>query len=152
MSSSARTSYRLLLLCSILLGTAGLACASETPTTLDGATVIDAGKAKSLIESGVPLFDVRVANEYAEAHIKGAKSVPYKEKSVKAVNFDPTMDSFDLTKLPANKMGPLVFSCNGPECWKSYKASVVSLKAGYKKIYWLRGGFPEWKAKGFPIE
>jgi rhodanese-related sulfurtransferase len=143
--------FSLLMLCLFLLAAAVFA-AAETPTTLKGATVVDAPKAKSLMESGVPMFDVRVANEYAEAHIKGAKSVPYKEKSAKAVDFDAKEDSFDLAKLPANKTGALLFSCNGPECWKSYKASITAIKAGYSKVYWFRGGLPEWKSKGFPVE
>jgi rhodanese-related sulfurtransferase len=100
----------------------------------------------------VLVVDARVANEYAEAHIKGAKSIPYKEKSVKAREFDSSLDSFDLAKLPASKAAPVIFYCNGTECWKSYKASVVSVRAGYTKVYWLRTGIPDWKSKGLPIE
>ena len=106
---------------------AGFAVAAETPTSLQGTTVVDASKAKQLMESGVPVIDVRVANEYAEAHIKGAKSIPYKEKSAKAINFNASEDSFDLGKLPTDKMSPFIFYCNGPECWKSYKASVMAV-------------------------
>jgi len=29
---------------------------------------------------------------------------------------------------------------------------VTAIKAGYTKVYWFRGGFPEWKGKGFPTE
>jgi len=126
--------------------------ASETPASLAGATLVNAEKAKQLVDSGTPIIDTRVANEYAEAHIKGAKSVPYKEKSAKAVDFDAAMDTFDLTKLPADKNAPIIFYCNAGECWKSYKASVVAMKSGYKKVYWFRGGIPEWKAKGYPVE
>jgi rhodanese-related sulfurtransferase len=46
----------------------------------------------------------------------------------------------------------MIFYCNGAECWKSYKSSVVAVKAGYKNVYWLRDGIPEWKAKGLPVE
>lgn len=126
--------------------------AAETPESLAGATVITAEKVKELQAKGAVVVDTRVANEYAEAHIKGAISVPYKEKSAKAVDFDASQDKFDLAKLPADKNAPIVMYCNGPECWKSYKASKVAVGEGYKKIYWFRGGFPEWKAKGFPTE
>ncbi len=125
---------------------------ADTPDSLKGATTVDAAKAKSLIDSGVMVVDSRVANEYAEAHIKGAINVPYKEKSAKAVNFDAKQDSFDLGKLPADKSTPIVIYCNGPECWKSYKASTEAIKAGYKTVYWFRLGIPEWKAKGYPTE
>jgi rhodanese-related sulfurtransferase len=126
--------------------------AAETPTSLAGVKVVSAEEAKKLQDSGVPLIDTRVAAEYAEKSIKGAKSVPYREKSAKAVNFDAGQDQFDLAKLPGDKNAPVVFFCNAGECWKSYKASVVAQKAGYTKIHWFRGGMPEWTAKGLPTQ
>jgi rhodanese-related sulfurtransferase len=138
-------------MCTFVLMSAA-AFAADTPTSEKGIVVVDPLKAKSLMDGGVMMIDARVANEYAEAHIKGAKSIPYKEKSAKARDFDASMDSFDLTRLPADKMAPFIFYCNGTECWKSYKASVVSVRAGYKKVYWLRTGIPDWKSKGLPIE
>jgi rhodanese-related sulfurtransferase len=126
--------------------------AGDTPASLDGATVVTADKAKSLMEGGAVMIDSRVANEYADGHIKGAHSVPYKEKSAKAADYDATQDSFDLAKLPGDKGAAVIFACNGAECWKSYKAAHAAVKAGYKKVFWFRGGFPEWKAKGYAVE
>ena len=128
------------------------AVAADTPGSLSGVTLVSAEQAKKLMDGGVPIVDTRVANEYAELHVKGAMSVPYREKSAKAANFDPKEDSFDLAKLPADKNASVIFYCNAGECWKSYKASKVALDAGYKKVNWLRGGIPEWKAKGYPVE
>lgn len=136
----------------LLAGTFSFAIAAETPPTLEGATVVTAEQVKQLMEKSTPVIDTRVANEYAEEHIKGAKSVPYKEKSAKEKNFDASQDSFDLAKLPQDKAAPLVFYCNAGECWKSYKASVTAIKAGYKKVHWFRGGMPEWKNKAYPTE
>ena len=51
-----------------------------------------------------------------------------------------------------DKNAPLIFACNGGECWKSYKASVWAANQGYRNVYWFRGGFPEWKAKDLPME
>jgi len=126
--------------------------AADTPPSLEGVTVVTAEQAKKMVEGGVPIIDTRVANEYVESHIKGARNVPYKEKSAKAANFDPKEDSFDLAKLPADKGASVIFYCNAGECWKSYKASKSATVAGYKKVNWLRGGIPEWKAKGYPVE
>lgn len=131
---------------------AGAASASETPATLDGVKVVSAQQAKQMLDRGVPFIDARVAAEYAEKTIKGAKSVPYREKSAKAVDFDRAQDQFDVSKLPADKGAPLVVFCNAGECWKSYKASVVARDAGYKEVHWLRGGMPEWIAKGLPTQ
>lgn len=124
----------------------------QTPESLPGATVVTAEKAKAMVEKGTLIVDTRVANEYVEQHIKGAVSVPYKEKSEKSVNYDPAFDSFDLSRLPADKNTPMIMYCNAGECWKSYKSSKAAIKAGYKNVYWLRGGIPEWKARGFPVE
>lgn len=128
------------------------AFAGTTPNNLPGATVIDAAKAKLLMEAGAMMIDARVANEYAELHIKGARNIPYKEKSEKTVAYDSTLDSFDLAQLPVDKNTSTIFACNGPECWKSYKAARAAIKAGYKHVYWLRGGLPEWQASGYPVE
>ncbi len=124
----------------------------QTPESLSGTTVVTAEKAKSMVEKGVLIVDTRVANEYVEQHVKGAVSIPYKEKSDKSVDFNAKLDSFDLSKLPTDKNTAVIFYCNAGECWKSYKSSVAAIKGGYKSIYWLRGGIPEWKAKGFPVE
>ena len=134
------------------LGVAAGAWAADTPASLDGVTVVTAEQAKKMQDKGVPLIDARVASEYAEKTVKGAISVPYNEKSAKDVKFDRKLDRFDLSKLPADKNAPLVFFCNAGECWKSYKASTVARDAGYKHVYWMRGGVPEWIAKGLPTQ
>lgn len=133
----------------LMLGNAAYA---DTPDNLNGATLVDAAKVKSLIDGGVKVIDARVANEYAEAHIKGAINVPYKEKSAKFADFEAKQDSFDLSKLPSDKNAAIVFYCNGAECWKGYKASAAAIKAGYKKVNWFRLGFPSWKEAGYPTE
>lgn len=125
---------------------------TPTPDKLDGARIATADQVKDLMAKGAPVVDTRVAAEYAEKTIKGAVSVPYKEKSAKDVKFDRALDSFDLAKLPADRAAPIVFFCNAGECWKSYKASVLARDAGYKQIHWFHGGMPEWSAKGLPTQ
>lgn len=146
-----RNMSRALFFFGLCFTTAG-AMAVDNPSSLAGATLVTPEQAKELQGKGVLVVDARPAAEYAEGHIKGALNVPYKEKSDKAVDFDSSKDSVDLSKLPADKGTPFITYCNGHDCWKSYKLSVVAIKAGYKKIYWLRDGFPGWKAKGYPVE
>mgnify|MGYP001590442374 CR=1 FL=1 len=133
---------------------AGVAHAATplTPPDLPGVTVVTAAQARDLMAKGVLIVDARVANEYVEQRIKGAINIPYKEKSAKTPDFDPKLDRFDLAKLPQDKNTPVIFYCNAGECWKSYKASKTALKAGYTKVHWLRGGIPEWKNNGLPVE
>jgi len=126
--------------------------AAETPNNLAGAKVVSAAEVKKMLDGGTSVIDTRVAAEFAEKAIKGAKSVPYKEKSAKEVGFDSSKDDFDMAKLPQDKGAAIVFYCNAGECWKSYKASSVAVKAGYTKVFWFRGGMPEWVAAGLPTQ
>ena len=136
----------------VLVCMVACAFAQETPNTLDGVTVVDAARVQQMMRSGIAVFDVRVAAEYAEAHIKGAISLPYREKSAKNVKFDRTQDNFDLDKLPPDKNATVVFYCNAGDCWKSYKASKLAVDAGFKRVHWFRGGLPEWRSKSLPVE
>lgn len=124
---------------------------NTTPTSLPGAKVISAAEARGLMAKGVPVYDVRVADEYETAHVPGAISVPYKEGSAKEVGFDPADDQFALNKLPKDKNAPFMMYCDGTICWKSYKSATMAIQAGWKNVYWFRGGFPEWKEAGLPV-
>ena len=129
------------------------AIAQETPTQAPaGIKLVEAAEVQALHAKGAILVDTRVPNEFAEATIKGAISVPYNpEKSAKAVAFDPKDDKFDLAKLP-KKDAQIVVFCNSGACWKSYKAAVMLSKAGYKNVFWYRNGVPDWKARKLPME
>jgi rhodanese-related sulfurtransferase/ABC-type phosphate/phosphonate transport system substrate-binding protein len=121
-----------------------------TPTHLPGATVVTAAQVRQLAAEGAVVVDTRSEKEYKAKHIPLAVFVPYHEKSLKDVAFDPAKDDFrELAKL--NKDKPTIFSCNGAECWKSYKASRVALSKGFKTVYWFRGGLPEWEASGLQV-
>ena len=116
-----------------------------TPRQLPGATVVDAVNVARLMTEGATYFDTRTEPEFKAGHVPGAKWLAYIEKSVKDTDYDFKLDSFDTAKLPADKAAPLVFACNGAECWKSYKASHAAIRAGHSKVYWFRGGLPEWR-------
>jgi rhodanese-related sulfurtransferase len=70
--------------------------------------------------------------------------IPYHEKSLKDVVYDAALDDFSGLKTLDSK-NPTVFHCNGAECWKSYKASRAAVAAGFSKVYWYRGGMPDWE-------
>lgn len=123
-----------------------------TPEVLPGASIATAEQVKEMMAQGVPLFDVRPASHFREGHIKGAKHVPYQLNSPKEPDYDDTVDRFDLAKLPQDKNAPMIFQCNGAECWYSYKAARYMVKRGFKKVYWYRTGLPAWKAAGYPVE
>jgi rhodanese-related sulfurtransferase len=125
--------------------------AEDLPQAIPGGTMVSVDQAKALFDKGTLFVDARVAAEYADKHIKGAINVPFKEEFPK-VSKTGSGDKFDLSKVPGDKNKVMVFYCNGSPCWKGYKAAEVTIKAGYKKVHWLRDGMPAWEGKGFPAE
>jgi rhodanese-related sulfurtransferase/ABC-type phosphate/phosphonate transport system substrate-binding protein len=125
-----------------------------TPTSLPGVERVSAPQAQALLAQGATLVDTRTANEYKAKRIRGAVFAAYVEKSLKDVAFNAAQDDFQsLDRLTGlDKAKPVIFACNGAECWKSYKAAKVAAGKGYQSVYWLRGGLPEWVEAGLPTE
>lgn len=123
-----------------------------TPRALPGVTLVEAKDVTQLLQAGGTYIDTRTEAEFKAGHVPGAKLVPYVEKSAKDADFKAEDDQFDLSKLPPDRASTLVFACNGPECWKSFKASRAASKAGYTKVHWFRGGLPEWRGAGLKVE
>ena len=124
-----------------------------SPTSLPGVNRITAREAQTLLAQGATLVDARTEKDFKTKRIRGAVSAPYVERSLKEVAFNAAQDDFQaLDKLSLDKAKPVIFACNGTECWLSYKAAKVATTKGFKSVYWLRGGLPEWEAAGLPTE
>ena len=125
-----------------------------TPNSLPGVNRISAKEAQQLQTQGAVVVDTRTEKEYRAKRIRGAVFAAYVEKSLKDVAFNAAQDDFQAFDRLANldKARPVIFACNGAECWKSYKAARVAATKGFKSVYWLRGGLPEWDASGLPTE
>lgn len=148
----------------LLLGLTTLALLANTTKPLTpnapiaqshGIKTIDAKMADTLHQQGGIFVDTRKVPEYAQEHIIDAVSAYYNERggnANKKVNFDASNDTFDTKFLPTDKSEQLIFYCNGPKCWKSYKAAIHAKQAGYRHVNWLRGGLSEWKEFGGKID
>ena len=124
-----------------------------TPTSVKGARIISVEEAKGLLDkNAASFFDTRSPLNFGKGHLPGAILLAYKEKSQYAPDFDAKQDSFDIGRLPADKNARIVIHSDGPSGWKSYKATVLSVKAGYRNVLWMRDGYVGWAAKGLPIE
>ncbi|HEX7435111.1 MAG TPA: rhodanese-like domain-containing protein [Caldimonas sp.] len=122
-----------------------------TPTSLPGAKLVTAREVQQLVAQGAVIVDTRTEKEYKTKRVAHAVFAPYHEKSLKDVAFDMTQDDFAaLDKLDKSK--PTIFSCNGAECWKSYKASKAAGAHGFTQVYWFRGGLPEWEEAGLAVD
>jgi 3-mercaptopyruvate sulfurtransferase SseA len=123
-----------------------------TPTLLAGAQVVDVAQAHALLRQGQARFiDTRNALNYGKGHLPGAQSLPYKERSEFQADFDATLDQFDLAALGPDHHQVLVIYSDGPQGWKAYKAAVLAVRAGYKRVHYLRGGWAAWEAAGLPV-
>ena len=113
--------------------------------------MVSAEDVKRLVSQGAIVVDTRTEKEFKAKHIPGARFVPYVEKSLKDVAFNGTLDDFGGLKA-LNTATPTIFLCNGAECWKSYKASRAAIAARFTKVYWYRGGMPDWERSGASVD
>lgn len=140
-------------LCLGLIGNAVAAEDAQTPTALKGGKVIAADEARKLSDAkGTFFVDTRSPVNFGKGRLPGAASIAYREKSEKVADFDASLDKFDVDKLPADKNAKIVFYSDGPAGWKSYKAAVLTVNAGYKNVMYFRGGYTDWISKGYPEE
>lgn len=111
----------------------------QVPEKLSGVRLVLASDARALLGKA-SFIDTRILHDYLAGHLPGALHIPYKEVSARSPKFDPTKDRVSaflerLGKFVPDKTAVLVFYCNGPSCWKSYKASKVALDAGYANVH-----------------
>ena len=121
-----------------------------TPEEVAGVQKVTASEVANLVKAGAQIVDVRTASEFTAKHIPAATLLPYAEHSPRYVGADISLDGFDVSKLQSSKS--LILYCNGPECWKSYKAALRAIASKQlAHVYWFRGGLPEWERNGLEI-
>ncbi len=86
------------------------------------------------------LIDTRTHEEYQQAHLPGAISIP--AERIKA----------EAAKLPRNKTTPLIFYCRGLGCSLSRTAAGGAVEMGYTYLMIYQAGMPDWLLKGYPVQ
>ncbi len=95
------------------------------------------------MEAGEPMkfviIDARPLEDYKEAHVLGAISIPEKdfEKSLKL--------------LPVDKAALIVVYCNDRKCVLSRRWAAKARAAGYSNVVVYSDGFPYWKDNHMPM-
>ncbi|HED12318.1 MAG TPA: rhodanese-like domain-containing protein [Gammaproteobacteria bacterium] len=112
-----------------------------SPTSINGATTVDAVKAKALFDKGVIFVDVRKDKDWNAGRIPDAVHIELKK----------VLSEKTLSK-EVKKDQEVVIYCNGEKCMRSSKASAKAVSWGFSKVYYFRGGLPAWKAAGYPVE
>ncbi len=152
MRNSAKPAATLVFCFSVL--TCGMCSANgEVPPALPGATVVAAAQVRAMADDA-RIVDTRILHDYLAGHLPAALHIQYKERSARALDFDPAQDDIPaflarLHKFFPDKQRSVVFYCNGVSCWKSYKGARAALQDGYRRAFWFRGGMAEWQAQRF---
>ncbi len=104
---------------------------------------ISLSEATNLFKKGEAVFiDARSLEEYDKGHIKGAKSLPYKEADWKFVE----------AMAGISEDNAVVTYCDGETCELSMELAVFLRNAGYKSVKVLSNGWSAWKQNGLPVD
>jgi rhodanese-related sulfurtransferase len=103
---------------------------------------VELDEVHELIAAGALLVDARHVEDYREAHLQGAVSLPLGE-------VDQRLDAFR-SEVPAERI--IIIYCNGFGCPDSFDLGVILLARGFQQVRVFEGGFPEWRDAGLPLE
>jgi molybdopterin/thiamine biosynthesis adenylyltransferase/rhodanese-related sulfurtransferase len=102
-------------------------------------TEVDPSDVKPLVGNGVPIIDVREAEEYAVAHLPGAKSVPrgYLESRIDNAVQD-------------RKQRVILYCASGQR--SALAAHTLMNELGFEDVVSMTGGITLWKDRGYPVD
>jgi sulfur-carrier protein adenylyltransferase/sulfurtransferase len=102
-------------------------------------TEVDPSDVKPLVGNGVPIIDVREAEEYAVAHLPGAKSVPrgYLESRIDAA-------------VPDRKQRVILYCASGQR--SALAAHTLVNELGFEDVASMTGGIALWKDRGYDVD
>ena len=110
------------------------------PEQIAGVTTVTAEQLIEILSSDKPpvLVDARIKEDREHGYIESSISLPDIETNCESLN-----------KINTIKNRHMMFYCNGVQCGRSVVSIKVARSCGYHKLSWFRGGFAEWKQKGY---
>lgn len=111
---------------------------SEVQEPFQRITVQQAAELKA---KGVPIIDVREADEYAGGHVPGAPLIPHMSVFARIA---------EVEQVAGGKDQPVMFICAKGQ--RSAVAAEFAAAAGFTKLYNIEGGTNAWIEAGLPIE
>jgi molybdopterin/thiamine biosynthesis adenylyltransferase/rhodanese-related sulfurtransferase len=100
---------------------------------------VDPSDVKPLVGNGVPIIDVREAEEYAVAHLPGAKHVArgYLESRID-------------NAVPDRKQRVILYCATGQR--SALAAHTLKTELGFEDVVSMKGGITLWKDRGYDVE
>lgn len=125
----------------LLAGFSLTAWAAVSPEFIEGTKRVSAEEFIGLVDKiqNLVVVDSRIPGDRKQGYVEGSISLP-----------DIETDCKTLANTIPSKQAAALFYCNGVKCGRSAKAIKIALQCGYRNVYWFRGGFEEWLAKGYP--
>lgn len=125
---------------------------AETPAAAPGIATVDQATVESLMAAPTPalLVDVRTVADFMQGSLPGARVAPYYEVRGKVPLRGAGMKAAELTaageayEAPKGH-GEVIFYGFNELDWKPLKAAVFARDSGFKKVYWYRKGFEDWR-------
>ena len=110
------------------------------PEMIAGVTTVTAEQVLESLTSNSPpiLVDARIRKDRDYGYIETSISLP-----------DIETNCSTLESINADKKKHMMFYCNGIQCGRSVVSIKVARSCGYHNLSWFRGGFAEWKDKGY---
>ena len=133
--------FAMALLFPALAAAADTASNEDSPDNLAFAITIDAENLIELYQSvpGIKIIDTRLPQDYVLGYIETAHNLALAGINCKS-----------LSKLAKSAEQAMVFYSNGKAGDPSIEAIKIASGCGYKRLFWFRGGFVEWKDKDYP--
>jgi len=114
----------------------------ESPESLAVAITIDSEHLIELYQSvpGLQIIDSRHHEDRSLGYIEQSFSLPLAKTNCTS-----------LAIMTESKDRAIVFYSNGNSSDASIGAIQIASSCGYKRLFWLRGGFVEWEDKDYPL-
>ncbi len=110
------------------------------PEKITGVTTVTAEDLFTILTSDARslLIDARIKNDRDYGYIENSISLP-----------DIKTNCDTLSNINPDKDQHMLFYCNGIRCGRSMISIKVARSCGYHNLSWFKGGFSEWKEKGY---
>jgi len=110
------------------------------PEMIAGVNTVTAEQVIERLTSDSPpiLVDARIRKDRDYGYIETSISLP-----------DIETNCSTLEDINADKKKHMMFYCNGIQCGRSVVSIKIARSCGYHNLSWFRGGFAEWKGKGY---
>ena len=115
---------------------------ADVQANINGAKTISAEDLIELVDEyeNLVIIDSRKPSDHEKGFIEGSVGLP-----------DTKTSPESLAEHISTKTTAVIFYCNGVKCGRSVKATKKAIANGYSNLYWFRGGWEEWTAKGYPV-